>query len=736
VRRWPAFLGSCAGRAVVFPAFLVIAASLVPGIAAADGFGGYLDFGYFTSASDSTDALGNTSRTESNAFSQRYNLSLSRTLYPYLKLSASGLFDKVDSATTINGTKTESSGTRVQPQVDLTLRSPVYTAGARYNRREETTNTSVSPATTNISDMYTGILGLTPLARDLPSGYIRVERSHIFDQEHISQDRVRDYAMLTMQYTPTDKVVLRYRPSYTAITDRLSTLETRNLSQVGRVEYADSFFQNRVSFNTSYNVNYNEQKTSVGGTGTVDIGLDRFSGLSSIDDTPVDGALASNAALIDGNLAASAGINIGLPLIGGDTRERNIGLDFSLAQEVNTLRVWVDRELPAAISGSFSWDIYTSSDNVTWGFYTTLSPAPFGLLGENRFEITFSPVKTRYIKVVVRPLQPAAPGAAGYPDIFVTEIQAFSRKSAEAVRGTKSSSSQVYNFDGRALLLESANLYYGFSYFFAKSEPSSEQRWTLSNMLMASHRFNRVFSGSANAGREDFSDPVDSGFAYIANASLEAVPLKTLRHTLAYSGRFAENESGRFTTNTLFLNNNAQVYRGVDLLASGGLTVQDQASGVHVESTTLLAGANLQPHNTLNLNFFLDTNIQHTSGGGKQESSTRTTRMGGSATYHPVETLYLVAGTSIIDDPLRTRRSQNYALNWSPFFDGALQFAFAYNENLESEQNTMVRTFGPSLTWRITRTTHMTAAYQVTQITSDSVTSDSTIFSTSLRVYL
>ena len=112
-------------------------------------------------------------------------------------------------------------------------------------------------------------------------------------------------------------------------------------------------------------------------------------------------------------------------IIGGDTRERNIGLDFSLAQDVNTLRVWVDRELPATISGSFSWDVYTSSDNLNWSLYTTLSPAPFGQF-DNRFEITFSSVNTRYIKVVVKPLSAAVQGASGYPDIFVTEIQAFS----------------------------------------------------------------------------------------------------------------------------------------------------------------------------------------------------------------------------------------------------------------------------------------------------------------------
>jgi hypothetical protein len=719
---------------VVFPA-LFFAALLFPGIADAEGISGYMELGYANFATDAHDSLGNSSQTDATAYAQRYNLLLSKTLYPYLKLYASGLFEKLDSATNTNGTETDATLTRVQPLVDLTLRSPVYTAGVRYNRREDTSRSSVGPGTTTIGELYSGVLGLYPPARDLPSVEMRVERSHVFDSEHITQDDVRDYSALIMNYTPTENITLNYRPSYTVNTYRLSDLETRSMSQVGRVGYADIFLQNRVSIDTSYNFSYGELNTSVSGTGTLDIGLVPFSGLSSIDDTPVDGALALNPALMDGNLTASAGVNIGMPsLIGGDTRERNIGLDFSLAQDVNMLRVWVDRELPAAISGSFSWDIYTSSDNLHWSLYTTMPPATFGPF-DNRFEITFSSVHTRYIKVVVKPLSAAVQGASGYPDIFVTEIQAFSRKSAEQARNSSTSSNQSYNFDGRVQLLDSANVYYNLSYFFAKSEPSSEQRWTLSNMLTASHRFSRVFSGSARAGREDFSEPSSSGFAYISSASLDAVPLKTLRHNLSYSGKFEERTDGHTNTNTVFLNNHAAIYQGVDLTVGGGMTFSDRETGEHVETADVIAGASIQPHRRLNLNFNLDSWKAHSSGGVKGATTTWTTRTDESATYHPVDTLYLVAGMSTVETQITTRRSQNYAFNWSPFFGGTLQFAFAYNESWESEHNTRVRTYGPSLTWNITRTTFLTASYQDNQGKAAEGRSDSKTFSTNLRAY-
>jgi hypothetical protein len=734
VQRWRSLIRSCAAGALVFPV-LFFAVSLVPGIAAAEGIGGYVDLGYNKSASNSEDLLGNSSHTDTDSYIQRYNLSLSKRLSPYLKLYASGLLDKTDSTTTMSGTKTDSTLTRVQPLVDLTLRSPVYQAGVRYSRREETSSSSVSPATTNINDLYAGIFGLYPPARDLPTVEMRLERSHVYDSEHISQDVVRDFAGLTMNHTPTNNITLQYRPSYVVTTDRLSALETRSMSQIGRAEYSNSFFKNRVSFDTSYNVGYNELTTSVSGTGTLDTSLVPFAGLSSIDDTPFDGALVSNNALVDGNLTASAGINIGMPaIIGGDTRERNIGLDFSLAQDVNMLRVWVDRELPAAVTSSYSWDIYTSSDNLNWNFYATVSHAPFGQF-DNRFEITFASVNTRYIKVVVKPLSTAVQGASGFPNIFVTEIQAFSSKAVEQVRGKKTSSNQVYNFDGKALLLESANLYYHLSYFLARLEPSGEQRWTLANMMTASHRFSRVFSGSARAGREDFSDPTDNGFAYVADTSLDAVPLKTLRHSLSYSGRFEETLSGRTNTNIVFLHNHAEVYQGVDLTAAAGITFKDKDTGEHAETTEYIAGAGLRPHRTLELSFNVDTSRAHSSGGGTQESSTWTRKTDETATYHPVDTLYLAAGLSTVATQDTTKRSQNYALNWAPFFGGALEFSFAYTEGLESEKNSRVRTYSPSLTWKITRTTYLAAAYQVNQGKSDEGRSELRTFSTNLRAY-
>ena len=83
------------------------------------------------------------------------------------------------------------------------------------------------------------------------------------------------------------------------------------------------FFNRRVSVSASYNIDYEQIKTSTsapgtGGGGTVVSSFSSLAGLSLNDNTISPLTLPANPALIDGNLTASAGINIGLPPLGGD----------------------------------------------------------------------------------------------------------------------------------------------------------------------------------------------------------------------------------------------------------------------------------------------------------------------------------------------------------------------------------------------------------------------------------
>ena len=144
---------------------------------------------------------------------------------------------------------------------------------------------------------------------------------------------------------------------------------------------------------STYNINYEEIKTSTSATtpgagGTVSIQLFPLAGLSINNNTVTPLTLNANPALIDGNLALSAGINLGLPPLGGDTTARNMGLDFFLPTEVNQLLLWVDRDLstaPAIVTFfTANIQVFSSSDNLNW------TPVPLALP-----PITFGPFQNR-----------------------------------------------------------------------------------------------------------------------------------------------------------------------------------------------------------------------------------------------------------------------------------------------------------------------------------------------------
>src|SRR3990172_8012028 len=95
----------------------------------ADGIRGFVELDYTRVDTEFEDAAGLSTKTKTNSFLQRYNLTLERSIYPYLKLTAGGIFEKNKSDTKANDFSTESTVTTMRPSIDLRLNSPMYTAG-------------------------------------------------------------------------------------------------------------------------------------------------------------------------------------------------------------------------------------------------------------------------------------------------------------------------------------------------------------------------------------------------------------------------------------------------------------------------------------------------------------------------------------------------------------------------------------------------------------------------------
>jgi hypothetical protein len=708
---------------------LLLRASRAQGII--QGATGYLDLNYDVITSEVTDATGRKVKTVTDSFNRRLGLDINTNIFPNVRLRTGGIFEQTTSNIDGDGTDTKTTTTNSRPYIDFIFTSPVYTVDLGYLRQEEKVKTSGSPTLTLVNEQYNAFYSWKPEGLPIFDG--QVSRIDTYSRDRSLLDIQEDLMRLNSRYVYKG-LDLYYQGTYDRTKDKVNDLETKTLIHNGRVSYTNRFFDNRVSLQTTYNIARQEVETTAGGSGAVGFQVFPFAGLSVITNTPSNGALDPNPALIDGNTAASAGINLGLPPVGGDTRPRNVGLDLLNATDVNRLMVWVDIDLPSTIANSFSWQIWTSSDNLNWTLRSTVSPAPFGPF-DHRFEVNFPTVNARYIKVVTSPLSATVPGSLGYPNIFITELQAFINRPAQDVTGKTTQTAQIFNLGSKTSLLNDPSLFYEFYTDYNRVDPDGLERYVISNGFSASHRFSRIFSGTARFAREDGEDRDEKTEAYVYYAALTADPLKTLHNNLVFSGLNQKIGGRPNNSNGVILYNTAQLYKGIDLNLNGGVTLAEDEEGQKTRTFLLNPVVNVIPHRALNLNFFYVGRKTTRSGNVTGDSSETTDSYDLNVTYQPLRTVYLSSLWQVVIQDGERETLQNYGINWSPFQDGALQFNFSYNELINSSDNGKERTIVPSLRWNITKRSYLDVSYQITRDKSDSGKTDITVFSTSLHLY-
>ena len=724
-------------KRIFFLTLSVLAYALVMrGSAMADGISGSVEFNYNALDAKTSDATGLSTESKQSSILERYNLNLGRTIYPYLKLRAGGLFEKTFTNITTDDADTRSSITKISPSVDLTLSNPFVTAGAGYNKREEKQDTRGLPSSTTIRDTYNALFGLRP--EGLPTLDTLFMRTDTYDKARLFQNNENDFFSLSSRYKPVKDLDLRYQFTSNDAKNLLNDVNAKVLTHTGRATYAGQFFNNRISLSSSYNISRQETGITSGGAGEVPLQLFPFFGLSAINDTPAMGALDPNQALIDGDLNASSGINIGQPSIpGNDMRFRNMGLDFVNSTEVNTLYVKVDPtiEMPTVVADTFVWAVYTSPDNLTWNVHP-ITAAPFNPF-EHRFEIDFTNVTTRYIKVVTQPLDVIVPVPLGFDrsNINVTELQAFIRTPAatETIRRTI----QIYDLSMRAKILDVPYLYYDFYYWYTKTEPAGLTRYILSNGLSLSQRLSRVFTGTARIAREDGEETAGKRVSYVYSASLMAIPLPTLSHSLVMSGR-TESIAGRSSdTSSVFLNNSAELYRGVNVNLSGGVSSSTSETNQKTDNTVLTFGASLVPYHTMTMTVsYSDTATKQSGGEGDMEATSTHGRRGdASVAFNPWTTVYLFSSIGVVSEKdKQTSTVQNYAGTWSPFPGGSLQFNFSYTKNLRSDDDGTDTVITPSIRWKFIRRAFLDVSYLMLRSESLSQTIESKSFNANLKM--
>lgn len=685
------------------------------------------ELSYSTSDTKSENkTTGQTIRANFDRFDQLYDLDVTKEIYPYLTFGTGTLFELNRLETDTGNVQTITKERILRPYVRFDLSNPLHQAGVEYRRNQRDVDTTGVPDIEFVREEYLSFFSWRP--EDLPRLDLRYIHIHTYDDPD-TVDEIEKLFALETNYSPWEVLNLDYFYSRIDTDNRLENFDTLLQTHLGRIEYADRFFENRLSLSTTYRIRYS--RLELPGTATQDIPLQRSQGLFSLDDTPQDGpALEVNSALIDGNLVASAGIDIGL---GGDeTTLTNIGVDFGFDLDVNEVRIWVDRNLTDAIANTFSWDVYTSPDNTdnsTWTFITTVFPADFGTF-ENRFEIAFPTVNTRFIKVVTTPLSSAVPGAANFPNIFVTEIQAIRTVIGAEVDNEIENLDQNYDLNLRARLSKKTVLSYNLNFVSREEDPSSFDRKQLSNELSLSHIFNNVFSARARGLRTDTDENNEHTTTYRYSTALRAAYIPTFDQTLTLSGTSVKEEEDSSDEFSVILRTNATLYRNWSMFVDTGYSWDRPLDSDDVEEDLLFrAGTNLQPNEKISI----DMNYQARK--RLEPEDTFRYEWDISAFYVPFTTLSLNASLRVVDRENQNRRTfQSYTMSWSPFRDGSLQLFFTWNETLTNVEDQKTRSIGPGLNWTISKHFFFEMFYNIVEQDSNTQKVDTDTLVANLRI--
>jgi hypothetical protein len=664
---------------------------------------------------------------ESYRFDQVYNLDLSKTIYPYLSFRTGTIFELDKTSSKSEGTRIEAEETLFQPFVRLDLKNPLYQAGLQYIRTEITQDVDTFPKTEDTRDSFNANLGWRPV--DLPRFDLRYRQIHSRNDPETLDEIEKQYTLQT-EYTVWKKLRFDYLYTRLDTEDRIENLDTLRQNHFGAIQYADNYWDGRLSFNTNYRIRYDTLKLT--GAGTAEVPLQRSQGLFSFDDTPQNGpALAVNNALIDGNLIVSAAIDIGL---GGDsTTLTNIGLDLGSEVSVDQIRIWVDRRLSVTVANSFSWDIYTSPDNTntsTWTLVETVSPATFGTF-DNRFEIPFSAVNTRFIKVVTRALTAGVPDASNFPNIFVTEMQAFiTASAADQNKFTNINHTYLLNLIGR--LSDKTTLGYNLQFFSKDEEAPVRDQTRLSNQIFFNHIFNRIFSLNATFLRQDEKEDNDNKVTYTYGASMRGAYLPTFDQTLTFSGTNDKEDEGSSDNYSIILRNNATLYRGWSALLDLGYARSSSLENVRTTSNFLRAETDIIPNNKMsfNLSYQLDRADQNN---GAREKTTES-RLTFNVFFTPYRALSFSARIEYVDREDLDTTLQEYFAGWTPFPDGDLQVFFNYSERLNPQENRKERSIGPGFNWNISNHFILAMTYTFVRDETNTQKIESNNLSAKLRI--
>jgi hypothetical protein len=687
--------------------FLLGAASAALG----EGISGYVEEDY-THTNTTTDETGRSQRSATDQITQRYRLTLDHGIYPLMRLNVGGVFEQINAWGSTPGVSITAFDRTTSGFANLTLGGTILTGSAGYNYRSEQQTGTPGRLVIEEPSIY---FNWRPT--DLPSLSLRLARTHLYDTEGLIEDIATWLAQLTATYAPAKPVLLQYAATFANPDDRLHLTSTNSLVQTGRAAYVQTFVEEKASVAADVNlVDQRSQVTSAGTGGTVTQQQSPIAGYSLIEtfpSVPSLDTLVANPALIDAQTSASAGIDLGFSVAAaGDVNLRDMGAQFAdVLTNVNTLYLWVDRQLTGTVVASFAWTVWQSDDNAHWTQVPVVAPVVFGAF-QNRFEITIQQTAGRYLKVVTKPLDPAVTIDRRFSSIFVTELQLLLVTPVTTTHDWQSNTNLTATASARKEFLTPGLAWDGMGIVthITATGANDINTWLLTNGLGYTRKLSPIFFFNARVARQDADQSRGHEGAFIYSSSLSATPFPTLNHSLVYSGQSTWTQTGFGNFNSVSFFNRATPYRGIGLLAGFVYSLAANPGGTTVRSDSITFNATVQPNPKLTLTGTLGHADAMTQGGGITRAVAVTNRVDGGITFTPVPAIFLAGSLSHMVISGAPRTLANGTASFSPFPGGDLQLALNYLETYQ-DPGQISRLFIPSLRWNIRPSTLLTLSY-------------------------
>ena len=712
-------LGRCLAAAVGLLAFLPQARG--------DGLSLYLEPNFALSHAETKDQLGFGTEQDFKILTQNYRLNFDRSIGPALSLSAGALYEARRTwATDAFGSTV--FDTRVRGLYGrLALGMPVLSGGISYDLNSAARASSAASLVNQNLTMYVGWLPI-----DLPELNLRLNWSEQYDTTRSVQDTSTWSALGSVRYI-FNPFEFRYVLQWAQPKDAITGTEASALDQTVQGIYSARFFEGRTSVYVSLILRNQMLKTLSAGQGTITQQQHPVAGLSLVEVFPADPAsdtLLPNPALIDGNLVASAAVDIGYaPTLAGDANRRDLGVQFAdLLSPVNSIQVWVDKALPPELSITYTWAAYQSDDNKSWTPVSITGPVTFGAF-QNRFEIPIRQTQARYLKVVTQPMRAGLTVDAAYANVFVTEVQVFLVRPADSVPLEQANTVGLLNATASTLLWRAPNLSWDITAIAERRTSPGLTTWNLVNTLTANQWLSRTLQVNERLARQDS----DQGLGHIGQTdwSLGLLwrPLATFLGSLTYSGQFVDarprldvstgiyvNEPVGFTHSLAALGR-ADLYEGISALVNATGSLENLYDGTNTWNGTVNATAMFIPNPWVSLTLGWISNLSVRQVPDEPSVGTSSARIDASMTLRPTNSVSAVGTISRILFGEVPSTYGTLQLNYSPL-RGDLQLYVTYSRTFDTAAQSTNELFTPGLRWNVRPGIQITGSYTLLNTTA------------------